>query len=305
MEKTTPSLVFFDVEDTELEEGLLKRTFRVKDFFSVHHLSKNRLSYAALFTVILLVASFGCFSSSRGISRPHLKYINSTAMEDDYGNLWLESQIFVNNITVDYFHNYREDTSLPYLVFFHGGGTDGSEGIEIFGSIAHKYRAIFPSARGFGKSTKLGGGTAQMVADAEALLPLVLKEPYDRVFVLGHSMGATIAPRVARDNSSLVTKLVLEDPGWLRLEGEDPSMNWPGYEPRGGDNLSNESVMKIIVPTLILTSQYGDGVPQVVNKTLESYPQGEKYYFAGAGHCIHCDNATLYLKVVEDFLLSP
>ena len=101
-----------------------------------------------------------------------------------------------------------------------------------------------------------------------------------------------------------MSALVLEDPAWLRREGEEASKNPPGSHPRGGDDLSNESVDNITVPTLLMMAENGEGVPEVLEGALGTFAHGSKVYFRGCGHCIHCDAKELYLTSVREFLLT-
>eukprot|EP00271_Cylindrocystis_brebissonii_P010070 TRINITY_DN26171_c0_g1_i1.p1 TRINITY_DN26171_c0_g1~~TRINITY_DN26171_c0_g1_i1.p1 ORF type:complete len:397 (+),score=28.74 TRINITY_DN26171_c0_g1_i1:239-1429(+) len=125
-----------------------------------------------------------------------------------------------------------------------------------------------------------------------------------KLFLIGHSMGATIVPRVAKAHPEYVSAIVLEDPAWLRREGEDKSKDWPGSQPKGGDALSNESVDNVTVPALVLTSEFGDAVPEVLDAALATYKSVAKVYFPGCGHCIHCDDTKKYLETVRAFLLE-
>lgn len=267
--------------------------------------SKTCLLYSFVGLVAFCVIYATFFGRRGDESWSHqMKVLNSTAAVDPFGNTWIESSIGVNGIMVDYYRSVPSKPGLPKLVFFHGGGTSGSEGIEIFGPLANQFEVICPSARGFGRTTRAPPfGTAQMVKDAVALLPL-FRSMGEKFFLVAHSMGATVAPRVAKEIPELVAALVLEDPGWLRREGEDPSKNPPGSHPRGGDDLSNESVENILVPTLILTAEHGDGVPKVIDAAISTYPTGTKHYFKGADHCIHCKSSNGYLEVVKEYLLK-
>lgn len=269
--------------------------------------SKTNVVFSLLMLYFCLVTLCTIITSSprKRLWGPGMVWVNSTTQIDRYGNYWQASSTALNGIMVRYYHS-SPSKMLPALVFFHGGGTDGIEGVSLFSPLAHKYRVFSPSFRGFGETTsKPPFSTDQLVSDANALLGSVLHLGIDTIFLVGHSMGATIAPRVAKHYGKFISKLVLEDPSWLRLEGEDPVMNEAKKKSyRVGDDAGNESITGLDAPTLVLMAEFGDGVPEIINSTLATYSKGFIRSFPHCHHCIHCENYTLFLRVVDNFLLG-
>eukprot|EP00271_Cylindrocystis_brebissonii_P022726 TRINITY_DN8850_c0_g1_i1.p1 TRINITY_DN8850_c0_g1~~TRINITY_DN8850_c0_g1_i1.p1 ORF type:complete len:312 (-),score=44.02 TRINITY_DN8850_c0_g1_i1:404-1339(-) len=120
-----------------------------------------------------------------------------------------------------YFYHTLPSAPLPKLVYFHGGRGNGPQHIPLFSPLYTEFQVFLPSARGFGKSVSAKPGptsTLEMVDDATAFIQHI--SPEDKVFVIGHAMGATVASRVAKFHPELVKGLILEDPAWFAEEGQ-------------------------------------------------------------------------------------
>lgn len=143
------------------------------------------------------------------------------AERDHLGVLWTEDFANIQGFTC-YFYYTTPEKSLPKLFFLHGGGGNGPSNIPVLSPLSEYFQVFVPSARGFGKSVnqevQVASTTLVMVEDLAALIRHV--SPNEPVFLVGHSMGATVAPRVAKKYPELVKGVILEDPAWLVLDGE-------------------------------------------------------------------------------------
>jgi pimeloyl-ACP methyl ester carboxylesterase len=104
--------------------------------------------------------------------------------------------------------DYHRDAS-PVVLLLHGlGATCESWLLQIPALTGGGFRILAPDARGFGKSTYPGGGTtiAEMAGDMARLLEHLETGP---AYVVGISMGGTLALQLALDFPVLVDRLVL------------------------------------------------------------------------------------------------
>lgn len=99
----------------------------------------------------------------------------------------------------------------PDLVLLHGFSDDADCWAPLLPDLAAFGGVLAVDARGHGASSLPPGpvGSAPQAADVAAVLDPLTTRP---VVLLGHSMGAVTAARLAADRPDLVAALVLEDP---------------------------------------------------------------------------------------------
>lgn len=133
---------------------------------------------------------------------------------------WEEGSCESNGLTLMY-HHTKQDPTLPLVIYLHGLTSCGPAMMPLFSQLAPLYRILLPTARGHGTSGQIPVGSFTMdnlVLDALATINHF--SPDDSFFLVGHSMGAAIAARIAKIIPERVLGVVLEEPPWLRLEGE-------------------------------------------------------------------------------------
>jgi N-formylmaleamate deformylase len=101
----------------------------------------------------------------------------------------------------------------PPVVLLHGFSDAGLCWHRFASDIASEYDVILPDAAGHGRTSPPAPGEQQArgVADVLAVLDAL---GFNQVALVGHSMGAGTAARVAVAAPQRVRALALEDPGW-------------------------------------------------------------------------------------------
>lgn len=149
---------------------------------------------------------------------------------------WQHRALLANNVNITYYQSSPAANSsgsaavLPILVFLHAMWLNGATLIVDTQSLTSSFSMVLPDARGHGFSSPVPTGSFTMtnlVADAVAVIKKV--SPDAPVFLMGTSMGAATAARVARRYPSLVRALVLEEPPWIRFPGE--AVQWSTIDP--------------------------------------------------------------------------
>jgi pimeloyl-ACP methyl ester carboxylesterase len=104
-------------------------------------------------------------------------------------------------------HYTRTGGAKPALLLLHGAQATGLTWLRTAQALEATYDVVMPDFRGHGQSSRLGAGlsTDMLVSDTIALLQALGLE---RPFVVGHSMGADIAGRLAATNPTRAVVLV-------------------------------------------------------------------------------------------------
>lgn len=125
-------------------------------------------------------------------------------------------------------HYYRTGGDKPPLVLLHGFMASGKTWWRTTEALADRFDVIMPDARGHGNTNSAPDGlTFDTLADDVAHLIEALT--LDLPIVLGHSMGAGTAARLAARRPGLVSALVLVDPG-VRTPPPPPAPGTEAYE---------------------------------------------------------------------------
>lgn len=135
---------------------------------------------------------------------------------------------------------YRTGGEKPPVILLHGFTDNALCWNRVPLALEEEFDVILPDARGHGSSGigSEGLGPEVQARDIEALIQSL---DLDRPIVIGHSMGADVAARLAANRPDLVRGLVLEDPPWgdnLPLDTLDPTS--PLYAQLQADLLANK-----------------------------------------------------------------
>jgi pimeloyl-ACP methyl ester carboxylesterase len=107
---------------------------------------------------------------------------------------------------------YTEAGSGRNVMLVHGWSCDSHDWITQLPTFESKYRVVAPDLRGHGRSEVMPSGAympTDYVADLEALISS--KYPGEEFIIVGHSMGAQIATRLAAQRPDLVSAVVSVD----------------------------------------------------------------------------------------------
>lgn len=147
---------------------------------------------------------------------------------------WSRTHIEANGISIHYTRTGRTKTPLLLL---HGFQMDGVTWMRVAKALEAEYDLIMPDARGHGHTGQAaqGASTLTMVEDAAAFIRALNLAP---VLVMGHSMGADVAGRLALAYPELVKAVVMVDPtlqtvnpgAWMESDGYKAWYNeWLAY----------------------------------------------------------------------------
>ena len=107
----------------------------------------------------------------------------------------------------------------PPMVLLHGGGNDRTAWDQVLPAFAQTHRVYALDLRGFGESGRPGAYSFELMRDD--VLGFLDALGLDRIVLIGHSMGGTVAWLLAQDHPDRLTHLVIED----------VAPNRPGDEP--------------------------------------------------------------------------
>lgn len=203
------------------------------------------------------------------------------------------------------------------LVLLHGGGRDKSTWAEIAPAFAGTHRVYAVDLRGFGDSDRPGSYSfTQLRDDVLGLLDLL---GADRVDLIGHSMGGTVAWLVAQARPGRVGRLVIVDSPPPKAGGEpivlgarpepEPPFDWDAIVAVIGDlNDPDPSwwdrIGDVTAPTLLLAGGAGSHVPQhLLTEALADLKDGRLVEIP-VGHNLHTDAPERFLAEVVPFLTT-
>ncbi len=124
---------------------------------------------------------------------------------------WTEHDLQIDGATVHYTRMGR--STGPALVLLHGFSDAGQCWLRLGTDLASEYDVVMPDAAGHGRTSPAAPGEspARSVADVVGIIDALGLE---RPVLIGHSMGAATAARLAGEAPDRVRGVVLEDPGW-------------------------------------------------------------------------------------------
>jgi N-formylmaleamate deformylase len=130
---------------------------------------------------------------------------------------WFEGYVQANGIRIHYHRTGNGEK--PAVVLLHGFSDNGLCWTRIARVLETDYDVVMPDARNHGLSSAAQTSQALMAADVAVLIQeLGLQAPR----LIGHSMGAATATRVAADYPTLVHSVILEDPPIRDAQPEPP-----------------------------------------------------------------------------------
>eukprot|EP00271_Cylindrocystis_brebissonii_P015459 TRINITY_DN38360_c0_g1_i1.p1 TRINITY_DN38360_c0_g1~~TRINITY_DN38360_c0_g1_i1.p1 ORF type:complete len:298 (+),score=21.14 TRINITY_DN38360_c0_g1_i1:737-1630(+) len=135
---------------------------------------------------------------------------------------WTADILHANGMDLHFYYSPPRQ-HLPVLVFLHGLSSSGAAFIPLISHLTDSYTVFLPDARAHGRSTPIPPNSftlANLLADLLLLLKHI--SPEAPVYLAGHSMGASLAARLAQAHPDLVRALILVDPPWGRMPGDSP-----------------------------------------------------------------------------------
>jgi 3-oxoadipate enol-lactonase len=207
----------------------------------------------------------------------------------------------------------RGAAGAPALVLLHGLGGQASTWDTVGAEFARSHRVLAIDLRGHGDSDRPGVYSFELMRDD--VLGVLDRLGLDRVSLLGHSMGGTVAYLIAEQEPGRIGRLILEDtpPPFPmgRMDRERPDgplpfdwavvpaiyaqLNEP--DPAWWDRLTD-----ITAPTLVIAGGPASHVPQ--DKLAEAaarLPHGTLQVIP-AGHEIHANRPAEFTAAVLEFL---
>eukprot|EP00271_Cylindrocystis_brebissonii_P020945 TRINITY_DN7243_c0_g3_i2.p1 TRINITY_DN7243_c0_g3~~TRINITY_DN7243_c0_g3_i2.p1 ORF type:complete len:308 (-),score=31.45 TRINITY_DN7243_c0_g3_i2:430-1353(-) len=152
--------------------------------------------------------------------------------------VWSRSQFSANNISISYCttivpqsgpSSITETTfvsALPVLIFLHGLSKSAATLIPYISFFNSSFDIVLPDARGHGETQPIPPGTFTQEWLLEDAAEVIRYFSPDRpAYLMGHSMGAATAARVAQRYPELVRAVILEEPPWSHARGQPLKSN--------------------------------------------------------------------------------
>jgi 3-oxoadipate enol-lactonase len=201
----------------------------------------------------------------------------------------------------------------PALVLLHGLGGQASTWDTVAPELARSFRVLAIDLRGHGDSDRPGDYSFELMRDD--VLGILDQLGLDRVNLLGHSMGGTVAYLVAQKEPGRIVRLILEDTpppfpmgrvagarpdeplpfDWAVVPAIYAQLNEP--DPAWWDRLTD-----ITAPALVIAGGPASHIPQ--DKLAEAatrLPHGTLQVIP-AGHEIHANRPADFTAAVLSFL---
>ena len=202
---------------------------------------------------------------------------------------------------------------LPTLVLLHGLGGQASTWDTVAPELAGSFRVLAIDLRGHGDSDRPGDYSFELMRDD--VLGVLGQLGLDRVNLLGHSMGGTVAYLIAQQEPGRIGRLILEDtpPPFPmgRIAGERPDEPLPfdwAVVPAIYSQLNDpdpawwDRLTQITAPALVIAGGPASHVPQ--DKLAEAaarLPHGTLQVIP-AGHEVHANRPAEFTAAVLGFL---
>ena len=201
----------------------------------------------------------------------------------------------------------------PALVLLHGLGDYGSTWEVVGEQFARHFRVLAIDLRGHGMSDHPGAYSFELMRDD--VLGLLDQLGLDRVNLLGHSMGGSVAYLIAEKEPGRINRLVLEDTPppfpWERAVPDRPDQPLPfdwAVVPAIYGQLSqpdpawSDRLTEITAPTLIIGGGPDSHIPQdKLEEAVTRLPNGTLQVIP-AGHHMHTARPEEFTAAVLGFL---
>ena len=220
---------------------------------------------------------------------------------------------------------YVSEAGRGYPVLMLHGGGPGASGLSNYSrnieSLAQHFRVLVPDMPGYGQSSKGIDGSDPFGDLASAMGGLLDALNIDAAHVIGNSYGGGCALRMALDQPSRISSLVLMGPGGINTSRALPTAGLRkllGYYSGGGP--SREKLREFIqdylvfdgsqVPAALIEKRFQDSVdPEVVAKPPLQRPRSLaallKMDFTRDARLSRCEVPTLVLWGAEDKVNRP
>jgi 3-oxoadipate enol-lactonase len=217
--------------------------------------------------------------------------------------------------------NVSGEGTMP-LVLLHGGGLDRSSWDAIAPAFSATHRVYAVDQRGYGETDRPGQYSYELMRDDVLGLCDVIGA--DRIDLIGHSMGGTVAWLVAEQAPDRVARMVIEDspppkpglsrmalrerPGAGEIRGDLP-FDYDAWAAIIGQFNDPDpqwwyGVAKVTAKTLLVAGGPGSHVPQeLFAETLAMLPDGHLVEIP-VGHHIHAEAPDEFLAQVTPFLTA-
>ena len=123
---------------------------------------------------------------------------------------WKSDYIKYDDNNIHYFHGNGEK---PPLILLHGAMDNGLCWTPVAEKLSKNYRVIMPDARGHGL-TEVPEDSFSYDLMAQDIAELIKHLKLETPQIMGHSMGAAMTALIASKYPDLVSRIVLEDPGF-------------------------------------------------------------------------------------------
>jgi pimeloyl-ACP methyl ester carboxylesterase len=221
--------------------------------------------------------------------------------------------ILANGITLVY--TQTGDPDAPPMVLLHGGGNTKESWDGVLPTLAKTHNVYALDLRGHGESARAGAYSFELMRDD--VLAFIDALGLDRIVLIGHSMGGTVAWLFAPDHLDRLTHLIIEDvapnrPGdpqidiVARPEGPLPfdydalasvlgQLNNP-------DPAWTSRLAEITTPTLVIAGGPGSHVDQGRLAEIAATLPDARLVTIPAGHRVHAEAPEEFLAAVTEFL---
>ena len=108
-------------------------------------------------------------------------------------------------------------SSGPLVVLVHSAISGARMWLRLMDDLKGQFRVRAVNLFGYGRTPSWPDGTSQSLDDQAALVEAVLPPDADEVYLVGHSLGGSVAMKAAARLRRRVTKLVLLEPNTINL----------------------------------------------------------------------------------------
>jgi pimeloyl-ACP methyl ester carboxylesterase len=209
----------------------------------------------------------------------------------------------------------RGAADAPPLVLLHGLRSDAGTWDTVAAEFAKHFRVVAIDLRGHGDSDRPAEYSFELMRDD--VLGVLNQLGLDRINLVGHSMGGTVAYLIAEKEPGRIGRLILEDTPPPFPAGRVPADRPDGPLPfdwavvpaiigqlNDPDPAWWERLTEITAKTLIIAGGPGSHVPQdKIAEAAGRVPDG-KLVVIPVGHQVHATRPAEFAAAALDFLLA-
>jgi len=187
----------------------------------------------------------------------------------------------------------------PPVVLLHGVQVDGLSWLRTAQALEADHRVVMPDLRGHGRSGRIDAPVPPQIT-VDDMVTVLAAAGVDEPIVIGHSMGADVAGRLAAQHA--VRGLVLVDPALRQMPApmfdvDDP----PPWMAEVFDTLR-------ALPALLLVTARpmfpGADIETDVTAFTKHWRDGRHVHVADSGHAIPADQFDRFIEVVTGFIAA-